>query len=124
MRRWLAIFLLVLLPTQATWAVVAGYCIHKPDAAVSHFGHHEHAAHGHAPTLPEASSDTPDASSDATIVASHDCGHCHGHIAGIPPDVQSLWLERPRSSSPVISDESQTAYAAVRPERPKWVRFA
>ena len=46
MRRWLAIFLLVLLPTQATWAVVAGYCVDSPGVTAGHFGHHDRSLHG------------------------------------------------------------------------------
>lgn len=124
MCRWFVIFLLVLLPAQATWAVVAGYCIHKPGVAESHFGHHEHASHYHAPMLDEASSSVPGANSESAAGVNHDCGHCHGHFAGIPLDVQPLRLDQARSSSVAISEDSLTAHTAVRPERPKWVRLA
>jgi len=42
MRRWLAIFLLVLLPAQLGWAAVGVYCAHESGAAADHFGHHAH----------------------------------------------------------------------------------
>ena len=54
MRRWLAVFLLILLPLQLSWAVAAAYCGHdgQVEGAVitgsdggampPHVGHHEH----------------------------------------------------------------------------------
>ena len=42
MRRWLAIFLLILLPAQLSWAAVGDYCAHESGAGAEHFGHHEH----------------------------------------------------------------------------------
>ncbi|MCW7539713.1 hypothetical protein OOT46_17890 [Aquabacterium sp. A7-Y] len=45
MRRWLAIFLWVLLPLQFSWAAAAAYCGHESGTAAHHFGHHEHAHH-------------------------------------------------------------------------------
>jgi len=124
MRRWLAILLLVLLPTQATWAVVAGYCVDEPDTTVSHFGHHDRASHSHALTLLDAPSDTADSSSDGSINLGHDCGHCHGHFAGILTGFAPLQFEQFRSLSTPLGDDPLSAYAAVRPERPKWVPLA
>jgi hypothetical protein len=42
MRRWLTVFLLILLPLQLSWAVAATYCAHEADPAVNHVGHHQH----------------------------------------------------------------------------------
>lgn len=42
MRRWLTVFLLILLPLQLSWAVAATYCAHEADPAVNHIGHHQH----------------------------------------------------------------------------------
>ena len=123
MRRWLAILLLVLLPTQATWAAVAGYCVHKLGSAVSHLGHHDHAAHGHASTLLDES-DTTFSISDATLGVSHDCGHCHGQYAGMLLRVESLRFEQIPSPSIAVNDEPCTAYHSLRPERPKWSHLA
>ena len=123
MRRWLAILLLVLLPTQMTWAVVAGYCAHESGAAADHVGHHDHASHGHAP-LPLDVSDPPDAGNDARAGVSHDCGHCHGQYASMLATIEPLQLERFPSASAPVSDERCAATAAAPPERPKWARLA
>ena len=123
MRRWLAILLLVLLPTQMTWAVVAGYCAHESGAAADHVGHHDHASHGHAP-LPLDVSDPPDAGNDARAGVSHDCGHCHGQYASMLVTIGPLHLERFPSASAPVNDERCAANAAAQPERPKWARLA
>lgn len=41
MRRWLLIFLLLLLPFQLSWAASAAYCQHERDTQPGHWGHHE-----------------------------------------------------------------------------------
>jgi hypothetical protein len=41
MRRWLSIFLLIVLPLQISWAVAATYCQHET-GSTKHFGHHDH----------------------------------------------------------------------------------
>ncbi|MBK6612530.1 hypothetical protein [Ottowia sp.] len=123
MRRWLAILLLVLLPAQTTWAVVASYCAHQPGAAASHLGHHEDGSHGHTSPLLDGSG-TPDPSSNATASASHDCEHCHGQHAAMPFRVEPLGLDFIPGSSASASDDLETASAPARPERPKWVHLA
>ena len=42
MKKFLAIFLLVLLPLQFSWAAVAGYCQHEAGVTANHPGHHTH----------------------------------------------------------------------------------
>ncbi len=42
MRRWLAIFLLVFIPLQFTWAAASAYSQHENWDAANHFGHHAH----------------------------------------------------------------------------------
>jgi hypothetical protein len=41
MRRYLIIFLLLLLPFQFSWAAVASYCQHETESSTQHIGHHE-----------------------------------------------------------------------------------
>ncbi len=41
MRRWLLIFLLLLLPFQLSWAASAAYCQHERDTQPEHWGHHQ-----------------------------------------------------------------------------------
>ncbi|MGH6648773.1 DUF2946 family protein [Aquabacterium sp.] len=45
MRRWIALFLLMLLPLQAIWAAAEPYCQHEHGAAAHHVGHHVHDHH-------------------------------------------------------------------------------
>jgi hypothetical protein len=123
MRRWLAILLLVLLPAQTTWAVVAGYCVHESSAAASHFGHHDHASHSHAPGLPGASG-TPESNSDATASVVHDCGHCHGLYASMLITFEPLQLKPNPGLSAPTSDQPRAACTVTRPERPKWEPLA
>ena len=123
MHRWLAILLLALLPTQMTWAVVAGYCAHESGAAANHVGHHDHASHGHG-SLPPDVSDPPEAGNDASAGVSHDCGHCHGQYAGMLIASMPLPLERFPNASVPASDERCSAPVATQPERPKWARLA
>jgi flagellar capping protein FliD len=42
MRRFLLIFLVVMMPLQLSWAAVSSYCQHESGTASKHFGHHEH----------------------------------------------------------------------------------
>lgn len=123
MRRWLAILFLVLLPAQTTWAVVAGYCVHESDAAANHFGHHDHASHLHAP-IPLDASGTQDANTDSTTGIAHDCGHCHGQYASLLIAFEPPQLELTPNLSAPISDQTEPAYTAARPERPKWESLA
>jgi cytochrome c553 len=46
MRRWLLIFLLVLLPFQFSWASASAYCQHERDTQPEHWGHHESETRG------------------------------------------------------------------------------
>lgn len=80
LRRWLALLLLVLLPTQAAWAAMARYCVHET-AAAGHVGHHEHAPHGHATAVADITADP--AADSASPMPAHDCADCHGSHAGL-----------------------------------------
>jgi len=42
MKKFLAIFLLVLLPLQFSWAAMASYCEHETSVTATHPGHHTH----------------------------------------------------------------------------------
>jgi len=45
MRHYLAIFLLIFMPLQLGWAVVASYCQHESagnSSVTAHLGHHQH----------------------------------------------------------------------------------
>ena len=126
MRRWLAILLLVLLPVQFTWAMVADYCAHEPDATAAHFGHHDHESHGHAaaePTLGDAGDQaTPD--DPASPAPQVDCGHCHGHSIGMF-DVPAPVAGQAFSSASLSAVEALRAdHLPPKPERPQWADLA
>ncbi|MCR5867599.1 hypothetical protein [Aquincola sp. J276] len=132
MRRFLAIILFALLPFQFTWAAVAPYCGHETQAAVEHFGHHDHqhpADTGDGIVLGENSEAGTDATTDAGDVKTRgmidlDCGHCHGTCSMIlslpsaPPGALS-------TLPPIaVLKECGGAHAPTRPERPQWLPLA
>lgn len=131
-RRWLVLFLLVLLPLQMSWAAVAGYCAHTAATDAAHFGHHGHEDHPHAnqaqsSAKPEAAADAAakpggKASSDKALDA--DCGHCHSHCLGallMPGPAEPAALGR---SFQAAADEAAHAQPPVPPERPQWAPLA
>jgi hypothetical protein len=83
-RRWLTIFLLLLLPLQFSWAAAASYCGHETSAsAAQHFGHHAHAhQQGDAPADDAASND------DGAPAADRDCDYCN--LFGAKPLIPKL----------------------------------
>ncbi len=114
MYRLLALLLLVLLPMQMSWALMAGYCGHESGISADHVGHHDRDVHDHDPLLPD-SPDASDSSQDAPASLGHDCGHCHGLYAGMMMAVEPLQLDRlPGASVPTL-DESVAGQAAARP---------
>ncbi len=123
MRRWLAILLLVLLPVQFTWAMVADYCVHEPDATATHFGHHDHESHSHAAldTDPVDQATPDDPTSPAPQV---DCGHCHGHSAGMFDVAAPLAGQAFSGASPPSIDATCAEHLPAQPERPQWAALA
>lgn len=110
MRRWLAIFLLVLLPLQLSWAAAAPYCQHETGAAVQHFGHHEHKHH-------QGSADTTDVPSFA---ADSDCAACNAGCAAATVTVPSLALDAAPPALAPWYPHVPTSPPATQPERPNW----
>lgn len=133
MRRWLAILLFVLLPTQMTWAAVAGYCVHQPGTlVVDHVGHHEHAPETHDADLSDLADSTASAADAHTghvadsdgLDLGHDCGHCHGQLAGLLIGAHQLQIDRSTSAPVRAGNEPRPPSAAAEPERPQWARLA
>ena len=120
MRRWLAIFILALLPLQFSWAAVAAYCGHESGQHAEHLGHHEHQHTDHA----QADQDRAPADQPPPASFHFDCGHCHGTCASIPTavgDMSPLAL----ASHPVTSVEGIVrTLAPSPPERPQWLPLA
>ncbi|WP_374678381.1 hypothetical protein [Piscinibacter sp.] len=123
MRRWLALLLLVLLPTQMSWAVVADYCRHEQGAAANHVGHHDHAAHGHDAASSEPA-DLPDSDTGGLASVELDCDHCHGQFAGVLASIEARTLDRLASANIPEPHRPLPAHAADQPERPQWQRLA
>jgi hypothetical protein len=98
MRRWLAIFLLILLPAQYSWAAVAVYCAHEQGKSVRHAGHHQHAhkATGHA--AGEASQASHE-SGKTPGGADNDCSTCHlGAAQSLLPQSPMVAVCAPRTA--------------------------
>jgi hypothetical protein len=123
MRRRLAILLLVLLPTQMSWAAVADYCAHESGAAADHVGHHDHADHGHATATADVSEQSG-ADEGAPSTPDPDCGHCHGQCAGMLVSLATPMHDRATAAPTPAGDVPCAAHAAAQPERPQWARFA
>lgn len=71
------IFLLFVMPLQASWAMVAAYCQPGSEVTTKHFGHHEHQhEHHHA----QAGQDSDE---DSQSFKTSDCLNCHGLYSGM-----------------------------------------
>jgi hypothetical protein len=142
MRRWLTVFLLILLPLQLSWAVAATYCAHETDPKVNHIGHHEH-RHDKAEKASDASdaSDALNASGDssapgerdspdgtkieqpgdkALTCVDDDCGFCH---LGHSQPVASTPIVLPAMTDPVVAGSVPDVWSSRGPdrrERPNW----
>jgi hypothetical protein len=124
MRRWLSIFLLVLLPAQFSWAAIAAYCGHEADAAVQHFGHHQHPDHGlqHAEEHGNAGTAGGD---ESAAVLDIDCGHCHCQCTGILVPLARAACANTASGRPAAgADLPSPGHPPIPPERHQWLRLA
>lgn len=111
MKRLLILFMLLILPLQATWAVASAYCQHEQGTATQHFGHH---AHQHQ----AADKDKSDGGLQASFHA--DCAFCHLGCVGVV--TSSLDTPSIAAVSPAVSPEISflPAIFLEGPERPKW----
>jgi hypothetical protein len=127
-RRILAIVLLALLPFQFTWAAVTSYCGHETQAAVEHFGHHEHAHHADVGSNAERDADlaaSADVQGDKAPGAMDlDCGNCHGTCSAMLTLPSALPGLLSTAHPSAILEESEGAYTPTRPERPQWLPLA
>jgi hypothetical protein len=123
MRRWLAIFLMLLLPLQFSWAAVANYCGHETDAVADYVGHHGHATHDHGSKVADAG-DIAKTDGSSTPASGVDCGHCHGYcvcLIDLPSSVQPLPLGVAPSH---LGDAPAAEHIPAQPERPQWGSLA
>ncbi len=123
MRRWLLIFLVVLLPMQLSWAAVASYCQHESSTATTtqHVGHHEHQHEAEAASANNSDKSTHPSSAGAVDV---DCGTCHAGCC-------TAMLQSPIPVMAKLPSETHSATAvclssqpASLPERPNWAHLA
>lgn len=114
MRRWFAIFLLVLLSLQSVWVAAAPYCAHEENPASMHIGHHTHQHQG----------DQLDDDSAGGLGSQHaDCQVCHGAGGAVPAQVIASAPHAPSGLAALWSRALPTP-PILQPERPNWARPA
>lgn len=120
MRRWLAIFLLLLLPAQYSWAAVAVYCAHEQGKSVKHAGHHQH-AHKEAGHSAGETTHASHEGGKAPGGVDNDCSTCHlGAAQSLPPQSALAAV-----SAPSIAYTYALAFDSHIPpglDRPDWRR--
>ena len=122
MRRWLAIFMLVLLPLQFSWAAVAAYCGHETGQHAQHLGHHEH-EHEHAGSA-KVDNDRVPADPSAPAGFDLDCGHCHGTCVSMPATVNFAAPLSVDTHPTTPIEGAMRTLAQSPPERPQWLPLA
>lgn len=108
MRRFISLFLLLLLPLQFAFAAAAPYCALEKAKIAAHFGHHEHAD---APT-PEPSSDGDDKGK------LHDCGICHLGSGQVHPATTSVPAPPPVGKVLALPDHRRPQHHQEPNDRP------
>jgi hypothetical protein len=112
-KRLAIILLMVLLPLQAAWGVVGGYCLHQErEADRQHFGHH---VHQHQATDQDDADGTTTSSSDA------DCSLCHLGCVGVVTSAVEILLFTPTSWAASPLNRLIFAVFLQGPERPNWL---
>ena len=113
MKKYLAIFLLMLLPTQFSWAAFAGYCEHETAVSAKHQGQHshDHASVDHQETGQHA---------EPSSCMDHDCAACHlGCAAALVNDLNTL-TAAVSDDHPLHLQVIASQHLRERPERPRW----
>jgi len=112
MRRWLILFLMLLMQAQFVWAAAAAYCGHEPSTAASaHFGHHEHRHQG-------ADLQGTDDSGNGIVSLHPDCQSCHfgTSVNPLPPAIAIAQL--PQFEFRCERSPRYTSHVTSTPERP------
>ncbi|MBK7648324.1 MAG: hypothetical protein IPJ12_14525 [Betaproteobacteria bacterium] len=111
MRRWLAVFLLVLLSLQITWSVAATYCQHETGATAHHFGHHEHK---------HQADDSAKAAKGQLSGIDSDCAVCHASCIAVLTSVANAQQVAGGVADHAWSPHFLTSPPSDLPERPNW----
>lgn len=126
MRRWLALFLFVLMPLQFTWGVAAAYCGHEggpersrePSSLSAHFGHHEHQHESAAAADPQA--DKLKLGKQGSPLPDNDCDYCH---LGAAKPLALVPAPLPLPGAQTLVDTAEPPFssrAPDHPDRPNW----
>ena len=75
MRRFVLLFLMLILPLQWSWAAVASVCRHETGSAAQYLGHHDHE---HAAVLNDTTADTTTDTDGVNVWFDADCCSYHG----------------------------------------------
>ncbi|NTV69827.1 MAG: hypothetical protein HGA71_06735 [Azonexaceae bacterium] len=117
MRRWIAIFFLVLFPLQAVWAAAAPYCEHEKTPATFHIGHHTHEHHGAGDSSDNTDNQLPG-------MGDNDCQACHAFCGALYSDIQRREPLTLATVSVTTPNFALPTPPQTQPERPNWHAFA
>lgn len=120
MRRWVLIFLLLVVPFQMVWGAAAPYCAHESTvAAKKHLGHHEHLHQG---------DDQQSAAADensAAIGAYHaDCESCHPGTSAVLASPAIAFDVLPDGADDGAPSWRYQSHVPSGPERPDRIQLA
>ncbi len=110
MRRWLSIFLLIVLPLQISWAVAATYCQHET-GSTKHFGHHDHK---------HQAEDGEKLAKGSVSDVDNDCAVCHAGCVAALTSFSSLLPKVGAVAAHFRTDQLWASPPAEQPERPNW----
>ncbi|GIZ51909.1 hypothetical protein NCCP691_19230 [Noviherbaspirillum aridicola] len=108
------ILLLLVMPLQSSWAVVAAYCQPETEVTTKHFGHHEHQHERHHARIGQ------DADEDSKSLKTTDCLDCHGLYSGMVITNFNTPSAGPIAGPPDNATSRLISASSSRPEKPKW----
>jgi hypothetical protein len=117
MKRFLLILFVLMLPLQASWAVVVPYSQHES------FGYHsERCSHAVSDVTDPSESRSDDGSAPSSPHG--DCTLCHlGHCGVANGEIRPLVLTASSLRTPASADPNLSAFS-IPPDRPKWLLHA
>ena len=118
MKRYVLIFLLMLLPFQFSWAAVASYCQHESNPAAQHVGHH-----AAADSKQQKQDQLADQSDDSKLNTGSDadCSFCHFSCSK-PMNSYTSWtppVQEKNSFAPSLPP-LYLSHIGESPEEPDW----